>query len=122
MSIIKQDHLNADIIPSANLSPHSSRIAKHAVERGLIQPNEDNPGSEQVNTTMFEPKIVTPFEEKHMGIYLFGEVNDKDVKNARGALRDELKRNRRSKMSTQFSQENLPNNNTQPKLPGLEDY
>ena len=122
MSIIKQDHLNADIIPSANLSPYSSRIARHAVERGLIQPNEDNPGSEQVNTTMFEPKIVTPFEEKHMGIYLRGEVSDEDVRVARGALRDELKRNRRSKMSTQFSQEDLPHNNSHPKLPGLEDY
>jgi hypothetical protein len=71
---------------------------------------------------MFEPKIVTPFEEKHMGIYLRGEVSHEDVRVARSALRDELRRNRRSKMSTQFSQEDLPNNNSQPKLPGLEDY
>ena len=70
MSIIKQDHLNSDIIPSADLSPYSSRVAKNAVERGLIQSNEDNPSNSAVNMTGFDPKIVTPFEEKHMGIYL----------------------------------------------------
>lgn len=133
MSIIKQDHLNADIVPSSNLSPYSSRIAKNAVERGLIQPNEDNPESNQENSIGFDTKIVTPFDEKHMGIYLYGEVGDKDVRVARGALRDELKRNRRSKMSAQFSQEDFwdANKNMKipsswpdapPKLPGLEDY
>ena len=123
VSIIKQDYPNSDIVPSSNLSPHSSKIVQNALSRGLISPNErSNPEGDATNSIDFETKIVTPFEAKHMRTYLSGGIPQEEVKLAQKDLRETLRRSRVSKMSRQFSEQVAPEQPEQPKLPGLEDY
>jgi hypothetical protein len=139
VSIIKQDYPNSDIVPSDNLSSHSSKVVQNALSRGLISPNErTNPEGNATNNIDFETKIVTPFEAKHMETYIKGSIPQEEVNLAQKNLRETLKRSRVSKMSPQFSRGEMHDEvraNTQsfkfpeewnsphkPKLPGLENY
>lgn len=111
-----QDHPNARLVASGDLSEHSSRLSKHAVDLGvpLTSPNLDEAFA-QTNTYTFSDKKYE--QEVSTGYHAYGEpIPKKEVSSAYQHMKGLLGRN---KLSKQFDQVQP---DPHPQLPGMENY
>lgn len=98
---------HGSLIPSQSLSPYSSRLAKGAVARGLLQHNEDNPHSDTTNDIGFADTMGQVWSDEEIHDYAKDRVPEQDVKETKLHLRSMLGRDKQQKphMSTQFNPE-----------------
>lgn len=118
-------HGTDKVIPDAQLSEHSSRLARHAKNLGVIEQNWENPDMEQSWENEHNPMVIDPadLEQRSPGDYdIHGmraqPVPPHEVAQARQTVRQILRGNRpapapKKNLSPQFDH---------PKLPGLEDF
>lgn len=59
IKLAHNDFPGTELVPSDNLSPHSSKLVKNALEKGLIKRNMYNPTAEVTNESDFEPMLTT---------------------------------------------------------------
>ena len=78
-----------NLTPSEDLSPHSSRVVRHAQQRGLVSPGES---AEQTNEMDFEPATVgIPYIENYK------EIPKAEVKAGKRTIRRTLKNRKRNR-------------------------
>lgn len=83
LALAQKEH--GKMVASNDLSPHSSRIAKKAMNRGLAEGHENNPFGDVSNSIGFDDRlnIVHASDLKH-GLE---KVPENDIRAAKGALR-----------------------------------
>jgi hypothetical protein len=92
VGIAKSKYPNASIVPSNDLSVHSSNLVKNAVNRGLISPNPDNPDAYVTNNVDYNERSrrtlgAVPREYSELGLMLSPDAVDKGKQEVRKMLR-----------------------------------
>jgi hypothetical protein len=92
VGIAKSKYPNAAIVPSNDLSVHSSNLVKNAVNRGLISPNPNNPDADITNNVDYNERSrrtlgAVPREYSELGLMLSPDAVDKGKQEVRKMLR-----------------------------------
>lgn len=112
--VIKRDFPGATMKASYDLSEHSSKLAKHASELGLIEGHGANPQFEQRNRIERpEAGYTRPVTEgdvsKTMRTLGFEEIPQQEIDAARSQVREVLRgRRQQTNLSPQFDHPTLP--------------
>ena len=119
VGIAKYRYPNAEIVPSNDLSVHSSKLVKNAVSRGLLSPNPDNPDADITNNVDYKERIrrtlgAVPREYSELGLMLAPDAGDKGSQEVRKMLRA----NRPVRNNTPVTQKGL----SAQFLPGMEGF
>lgn len=124
-SVIQNDFPEKTIVASGDLSPHSSKLARHAAKLGLAKPPSQNPRMQVTNYHDFDDEdyVVAPEDVKDV-FSLYQEVPKQEVSLARSSLRQKLReaKGKTSRGGSSDVSPRLSNQFDQPRLPGLEDF
>ena len=119
VGIAKSRYPNASIVPSNDLSVHSSKLVKNAVSRGLLSPNPDNPDAYITNNVDSKERIrrtlgAVPREYSELGLMLAPDAGDIGSQEVRKMLRA----NKPTRNNTPVTQKGL----SAQFLPGMEGF
>lgn len=121
-SLIKQDHPDAEIVASGDLSEYSSKLAKRAAERGLVTGSASNPEMEVTNSINFSRQSMNPAVVDFMASG-GKEVPQTEIASARQSLRNQLRASRNNQVIRKPQTETkLSSQFDHPKLPGMENF
>ena len=124
IGIAKNDFPNTEIVPSDDLSPHSSKLAQNALSRGLISPNMQNPDAEANNDfRQRDRNVLASDHDKDKRLnngglrYGFSAVPQNQVEAGRETVREML-RGPRKRNNTPVTEKGLSDQF----LPGMEGF
>jgi hypothetical protein len=133
IQLAQNDFPDAQLIPSSNLSPHSSKLVKNALSKGLIKPNAINSTGEITNDADFDEMVTYPSHDSFRHTLGLSEVPQHESVQAYEQIKDVLRGRPRQVrnnqpvtpkgLSDQFTPVSVTKRSaTLPTLPGMEGF